>query len=78
MTDGPGSVSLGELLAAAVRPGARDEDGGGGEGGELRALAAFRAARDAGTPAVPPRRSDDWRPSERRARRSVRPAAEAR
>ncbi|MFJ8820254.1 hypothetical protein ACIREE_00565 [Streptomyces sp. NPDC102467] len=53
-----GQASLGELLAAAVRPCAPDADGAG----ELRALAAFRAARDGGAVVARPRRGDDWRP----------------
>ncbi|MFF3325602.1 hypothetical protein [Streptomyces sp. NPDC002889] len=48
--------SLDELLAAAARPVA-----GTPEAGE-RALAAFRAARDAGALDSPTRRRDDWRP----------------
>ncbi|WP_428952722.1 hypothetical protein [Streptomyces sp. cg35] len=70
---GPGPavpVSLGDLLAGAVRP-----DAPGAEG-ERAALAAFRAARDSGahTAQGRTRRRDDWRPR-RRARWSLRAAA---
>jgi len=55
------------LLAGAMRSG--DPDGEG----ERRAVAAFRAARDAGVHKARTRRRDDWRPRERRsARRSLR------
>ncbi|MEV3860489.1 hypothetical protein AB0J38_40060 [Streptomyces sp. NPDC050095] len=61
----PEPDSLGELLAAAVRPEGPDADG------ESRALAAFRSARDAGALDAAPRRRDDWRPR-RRGRWSLR------
>ncbi|MFJ4711035.1 hypothetical protein [Streptomyces sp. NPDC088785] len=47
---------LGAALAAAVGPPQPSETAG-----ERRALAAFRAARDAGALAAAPRRRDDWR-----------------
>ncbi|MGW1493189.1 hypothetical protein [Streptomyces sp. NPDC002402] len=55
------AVTLDDLLAAAARtePAAPQA--------EQRAVAAFRAARDAGAPAVPTRRRDDWRPARPRA-----------
>ncbi|MEU0743686.1 hypothetical protein [Streptomyces sp. NPDC006134] len=57
--DAPGSVEA--LLSAALRA-----DGDGAEG-ERRAVAAFRAARDAGAHrAARTRRRDDWRPRARR------------
>ncbi|MCQ4213526.1 hypothetical protein [Streptomyces longispororuber] len=62
---------VGALLAAAVRPDAPDADG------EVRALAAFRAARDAGAFTAPTRRRDDWRPRRRRGRWSLRAAVGA-
>ncbi|MER5947315.1 hypothetical protein ABT127_14710 [Streptomyces sp. NPDC001904] len=49
--------TLGDALAAAVRPQQPSETAG-----ERLALAAFRAARDAGAFAAAPRRRDDWRP----------------
>ncbi|MFE6888966.1 hypothetical protein [Streptomyces sp. NPDC057694] len=64
--------TLGEALAAAVRP--RQADG---TSGERQALAAFRAARDAGALTAPPRRRDDWRPRRGRARWSARAAVGA-
>ncbi|WP_328667320.1 hypothetical protein OG905_09690 [Streptomyces sp. NBC_00322] len=56
------TVTLDDLLAAAARtvPAAPQA--------ERRAVAAFRAARDAGAPAVPTRRRDDWRPARPRIR----------
>ncbi|MFF4251280.1 hypothetical protein ACFY1L_08745 [Streptomyces sp. NPDC001663] len=59
-----GSV-LEVLLAGAMRPEALDDEA------EQRAVAAFRAARDAGTHRARTRRRDDWRPRERRSRRSL-------
>ncbi|MFH9547251.1 hypothetical protein [Streptomyces sp. NPDC017435] len=41
-------------------------DGHGGSEGERRAVAAFRAARDAGAHQTRTRRRDDWRPRTRR------------
>lgn len=55
-----GRPDLGELLASAVRAETVDP------GGEARAVAAFRAARDEGALVAPTRRRDDWRPRERR------------
>jgi hypothetical protein len=68
---GPTGRVTESLIADAVRPHALDTDA------EQRALAAFRAARDAGMYAAVhgsrTRRRDDWRPREhRRARRSLR------
>ncbi|MGW2718142.1 hypothetical protein [Streptomyces sp. NPDC001492] len=61
-----GSV-LESLLTDAMCSGALDADA------EQRAVAAFRAARDAGTLRARTRRRDDWRPREHaRARRSLR------
>ncbi|MFV0134042.1 hypothetical protein ACLGIH_12500 [Streptomyces sp. HMX87] len=55
------------VLGAAMRGGALDARA------EEEAVAAFRAARDAGTHRARTRRRDDWRPRDgRRARRSVR------
>ncbi|WAZ23678.1 hypothetical protein STRCI_005037 [Streptomyces cinnabarinus] len=48
------------LLAAAMRPATVDAEG------ERRAVAAFRAARDAGPHRARTRRRDDWRPRARR------------
>ncbi|MHC3468216.1 hypothetical protein ACYF6T_05845 [Streptomyces sp. 7R007] len=64
--DGTESAALERLLAAAMRPDAVDAEG------ERRAVAAFRAARDAGAHRARTRRRDDWRPREhRRTRRSL-------
>ncbi|WP_405991319.1 hypothetical protein [Streptomyces sp. NBC_00986] len=52
----PGPAGLPGLLGAALREG--DVDGEA----ERRAVAAFRAARDAGVQAAPTRSQDDWRP----------------
>ncbi|MEU6256004.1 hypothetical protein [Streptomyces sp. NPDC047043] len=60
--DGP---LLETLLAGAMRPEVLDDEA------EQRAVAAFRAARDAGTHRARTRRRDDWRPRERRSRRSL-------
>lgn len=64
-----GSVGLSTveaLLGAALRVDRVDAEA------EQRAVAAFRAARDAGTHRARTRRRDDWRPRERRASRSLR------
>ncbi|MFI7297174.1 hypothetical protein [Streptomyces sp. NPDC050121] len=68
------------LLAHALRgPGDRPSTGtgtdmAGGSEGELRAVAAFRAARDSGAHRARPRRRDDWRsrPARRHTARSLR------
>lgn len=61
-------AALEALLAAMPEAGADTE-------GELRAVAAFRAARDAGAHRARTRRRDDWRPRvQRRAWHSVRAA----
>ncbi|RPF35802.1 hypothetical protein [Streptomyces sp. TLI_185] len=63
---GPAGPALELLLAAAIRETALDAEG------EQRAVAAFRAARDAGVHQARTRRRDDWRPREqRRTRRSL-------
>ncbi|KUM74736.1 hypothetical protein [Streptomyces curacoi] len=54
-------AALEALLSAAVLRGYRPDTEG-----EQRAVAAFRAARDAGAHRVRTRRRDDWRPRERR------------
>lgn len=60
------NAALEALLAAALRQGAVDAEG------EQRAVAAFRATRDARAQQARTRRRDDWRPREqRRTRRSV-------
>lgn len=66
--DGPGGPALESLLAGAMRAGVLDSDA------EQRAVAAFRAAREAGAHRTTrTRRRDDWRPREHgRARRSLR------
>jgi hypothetical protein len=61
---GPHTVEA--LLGAALRVDRVDAEA------EQRAVAAFRAARDAGTHRARTRRRDDWRPRERRAPRSLR------
>ncbi|WP_328837317.1 hypothetical protein [Streptomyces europaeiscabiei] len=53
--------SVDSLLAAAVRGGASADSAG-----EARAVAAFRAAREAGPRTARTRRRDDWRPNARR------------
>lgn len=64
--DAAGSAALEALLAAALREGALDAEA------EQRAVAAFRAVRDAGAPQARTRRRDDWRPlGHRRVRSSV-------
>ncbi|MEV5343844.1 hypothetical protein AB0K93_36090 [Streptomyces sp. NPDC052676] len=68
---GPGDLDLDEagmreLLAAVLRDERSDAEG------ETRAVAAFRAARDAGAHRARTRRRDDWRPrGERGPARSV-------
>ncbi|WP_192583585.1 hypothetical protein [Streptomyces albicerus] len=65
---GPEGAALEALLAALPEAGADPE-------GEQRAVAAFRAARDAGTHRARTRRRDDWRPRvQRRAWHSARAA----
>jgi hypothetical protein len=65
--DWPAGPVLEGLLADAMCSGALDADA------EQRAVAAFRAARDAGAHRTRTRRRDDWRPREHgRARRSLR------
>ncbi|WP_037884592.1 hypothetical protein [Streptomyces sp. NRRL S-646] len=65
--DWPAGPVLESLLADAMCSGALDAEA------EQRAVAAFRAARDAGTLRARTRRRDDWRPREHgRARRSLR------
>ncbi|MEU5099439.1 hypothetical protein [Streptomyces sp. NPDC020996] len=60
------SAALELLLAAAIRPDSVDAEA------EQRAVAAFRAAREAGAHRTRTRRRDDWRPREHgRARRSL-------
>ncbi|MFF9159474.1 hypothetical protein ACF081_04380 [Streptomyces longwoodensis] len=68
----PGDVTgLEELLAVVLR--APGTGPAGGSEGEQRAVAAFRAARDAGAHSARTRRRDDWRQQgQRRARRSLR------
>lgn len=67
---GDAGAGLESLLAAALREGAGD--GGPDGAGERQAVAAFRAARDAGAHRARTRHRDDWRPrAERRTRRSV-------
>ncbi|MES5816553.1 hypothetical protein [Streptomyces sp. RG80] len=62
----PDPDGLEALLAAAVREDvALREDRAGGER-ERQAVAAFRAARDAGAHRARTRRRDDWRPREQR------------
>lgn len=53
---GPVLPALPALLGAALREGDVDREA------ERRAVAAFRAVRDAGCPSAPTRRQDDWRP----------------
>ncbi|MCX3058993.1 hypothetical protein OFY01_04240, partial [Streptomyces sp. GXMU-J5] len=73
---GPGSraadrATVGELLAAAVRPSAPDA------AAERRAVDAFCAARDSGVSHARTRRRDDWRPRRRRRVWSARTAVGA-
>jgi hypothetical protein len=63
-----GETGLEALIAAAVRQDVIDAEA------EQRAVAAFRAARDAGAHRAATRRRDDWRPRGTGARRSVRAA----
>ncbi|MBD0423168.1 hypothetical protein H0H10_29100 [Streptomyces sp. TRM S81-3] len=59
----PAHPEAAALLAAALR----EESGGRGGEGEVRALAAYRAARDTGAHRTArTRRRDDWRPRELR------------
>ncbi|MGW7224307.1 hypothetical protein ACWGJD_29900, partial [Streptomyces sp. NPDC054826] len=58
----PAPAGVETLLAAALTGDATDT------GAEQRAVAAFRAARDAGAHRARTRRRDDWRPVGRRAR----------
>ncbi|MGW3092665.1 hypothetical protein ACWDCC_04370 [Streptomyces sp. NPDC001102] len=61
-----GGPRLESLLVGAMRSGALDTEA------EQRAVAAFRAARDAGAHQARTRRRDDWRPgAQRRTRRSL-------
>ncbi|MEV5883982.1 hypothetical protein AB0L74_14860 [Streptomyces sp. NPDC052020] len=63
---GPGDPAGASGLVEALFSAALREDGPGAEA-ERRAVAAFRAARDAGAHrAVRARRRDDWRPRQRR------------
>ncbi|QIJ64345.1 hypothetical protein [Streptomyces sp. JB150] len=60
---GPGDLdetAMRDLLAAVLRPERVDAEG------ETRAVAAFRAARDAGAHRARTRRRDDWRPRGKR------------
>ncbi|WP_258053245.1 hypothetical protein [Streptomyces sp. Ru72] len=59
-----GSTALEALLAAALRECALDPEA------EQRAVAAFRAVREAGAPRARTRRRDDWRAHGRRRARS--------
>ncbi|MEU3842458.1 hypothetical protein AB0E88_20805 [Streptomyces sp. NPDC028635] len=61
-------LALEDLLAAAILSADVDPDA------EQRAVAAFRAARDAGAHRAGTRRRDDWRPRARRPRRSLKAA----
>ncbi|KUO11962.1 hypothetical protein [Streptomyces sp. DSM 15324] len=54
------------LLAHVLRIAGRPVAPPAGSEGELRAVAAFRAARDAGAHTARTRRRDDWRPRTRR------------
>ncbi|WP_416984146.1 hypothetical protein [Streptomyces sp. T028] len=54
------------LLAEALRAAGGPAAPTAGSEGELRAVAAFRAARDAGAHTARTRRRDDWRPRTRR------------
>ncbi|WP_052745332.1 hypothetical protein [Streptomyces sp. WM6386] len=68
-----GSDGLETLLAAAMREDAGPRANRAGDEGERQAVAAFRAARDAGAHRSRTRRRDDWRPREqRRLSRSLR------
>ncbi|MEV7883223.1 hypothetical protein ACWD3I_12510 [Streptomyces sp. NPDC002817] len=68
-----GADGLETLLAAAMREDAAPRANRAGDEGERQALAAFRAARDAGAHRARTRRRDDWRPREqRRLSRSLR------
>ncbi|MFD3841278.1 hypothetical protein ACFWWC_34200 [Streptomyces sp. NPDC058642] len=73
-SSGPdGADGLETLLAAAMREDAGPRENRAGAEGERQAVAAFRAARDAGAHRARTRRRDDWRPREqRRLSRSLR------
>ncbi|MEU5886588.1 hypothetical protein ABZ835_07080 [Streptomyces sp. NPDC047461] len=72
-TGSPGADGLETLLAAAMREDAGPRENRAGAEGERQAVAAFRAARDAGAHRARTRRRDDWRPREqRRLSRSLR------
>ncbi|MGA4850828.1 hypothetical protein ACOBQB_33005 [Streptomyces sp. G5(2025)] len=62
----PGRASPLELLAEAVRADAAGAAGTVDAEAQREAVAAFRAARDAGAHRARTRRRDDWRPRERR------------
>ncbi|MEU9911791.1 hypothetical protein [Streptomyces sp. NPDC051001] len=71
--DADGADGLETLLAAAMREAAGPRGNPAGAEGERQAVAAFRAARDAGAHRARTRRRDDWRPREqRRLSRSLR------
>ncbi|WP_405647694.1 hypothetical protein [Streptomyces sp. NBC_00019] len=71
--DADGADGLEALLAAAMRADAAPRANRAGDEGERQAVAAFRAARDAGEHRARTRRRDDWRPREqRRVSRSLR------
>ncbi|MCX5331841.1 hypothetical protein [Streptomyces sp. NBC_00140] len=71
--DADGADGLETLLAAAMRADAAPRANRAGDEGERHAVAAFRAARDAGEHRARTRRRDDWRPREqRRVSRSLR------
>ncbi|WP_155054343.1 hypothetical protein [Streptomyces blattellae] len=63
---GPGRAHDGAGLEALLAAAIRDSDGQVGAEGEQRAVAAFRAAREAGEHRARTRRRDDWRPREQR------------
>ncbi|MFJ8106993.1 hypothetical protein [Streptomyces sp. NPDC096132] len=66
-------AELEALLADALRQVGSPAAAAAGSEGELRAVAAFRAARDAGEHRARTRRRDDWRPrTRRRTARSLR------
>ncbi|NNN31627.1 hypothetical protein HLK59_14885 [Streptomyces sp. S3(2020)] len=70
---GGGADGLETLLAAAMREDVALREDRAGDDGERQAVAAFRAARDAGAHRARTRRRDDWRPREqRRLSRSLR------
>lgn len=68
-----GADGLETLLAAAMREDVTRHEDRAGDDGERQAVAAFRAARDAGAHRARTRRRDDWRSREqRRLSRSLR------